>query len=66
MQALALDGEEESYLRKNFSLIHSRTSENAPLSNKIEVILIIEPTTEKKKLSPTSFHPHLKIWCINL
>ena len=57
--------EEGFCLRTSFNLIESRTSENALLSNKIEIIFIIELITEKIKLSQASFHEYLKIWHIN-
>ena len=42
------------YPRKNFIVVQSRTLENSPLLNKMEIILIIEHNAEKK-IIPTLF-----------
>ena len=55
-----LDGKNWSCPRKDLNLILSRTSENDPLSNKMEIIFIIEPIVETKKLSPTCPCQHFR------
>ena len=41
-------GEEGSCPKRNFNIMQSSTSDNAPLSNKKKIILIIEHNAEKK------------------
>ena len=65
MQISVFDEGREILPQENFNLIKARTSENSPLSNKIEIIFIIEHITEKEKLFPTSCHQHVKILCIS-